>query len=226
MTGTRSGNSQTMDKHLQQTPQEMGSRSWRLYTGVTFVVTLIFGGAGFFALHLHRKSLIHEYASDTPARLELMGVNQNDRKALQDKSSAFYDEISKGRRTAPLTMSPKELNSFISMIPEVTDKALLSIEDNRIRVDYAVPLDERGLNGRYANGVALLDISLGENGLPTLDLVSLTLNGKVPPGSILSELDTGSFDKVRSVLNDIPIWEDLESISIEDGLIMFCPKTP
>ena len=178
----------------------------------------------FIALHLHRQSLLYEYTSDTPARLQLTEVNQNDRKALQDKWSAYYDEICKRRSTAPLTMSPKELNTFISIIPELKDKAVLRIEGNRIRVDYAVPLDQRGLNGRYANGVALLDISLGENGLPKLDLVSMKLNGKKPPGSILSKLDAGSFDKVGRVLNNIPLWKDLESIRIEDGVIMFYPK--
>lgn len=213
-----------MHEHQRQSQQEKEGRSWRFYASVTFAVTLLFGGAAFLALHLHRQSVLYEYTSDTPARLQLPEVNQNDRKALQDKWSAFYHEISKRRSTAPLTMSPKELNDFISMIPELKDKAVLGIEDNRIRVDYAVPLDERGLNGRYANGVALLDISLGEDGLPRLDLVSVTLNGKEPPGSILSKLDMGSFDKLGSVLNEIPLWKDLESISIEDGLIMFYPR--
>jgi hypothetical protein len=213
-----------MHDHQQQSQQENKGRYWRLYASVTFAVTLIFGGTAFLALHLHRQSLLYEYTSDTPGRLQLAEVNQNDRTALQDKWSAFYDEISKRRRTAPLTMSPKELNSFISMIPELRDKAVLSIENNRIRVDYAVPLDEHGLNGRYANGVALLDISLGEAGLPTLNLVSLKLNGQEPPGSILSRLDAGNCDKMGSVLNSIPHWKDLEKISIEDGLIKFYPK--
>jgi hypothetical protein len=203
----------------------MKTRSWSFYAIITFAVTLFIVGSVYLALSVYRHSLIASYTSKTPAVLEVPAVSREDRKALQGKWSQFLDTLQEGQAAAPLTMSPYELNVFISMIKEFRDRVVLGIEENRIRVEFATPLDELGLEGRYANGVALLDMKVGQNGLPVIEPVSVKLNGKSPPEWVQSRLDNPrDLDKVQSFFVDASLWKHVRNIEIKDGLLVFTPK--
>ena len=155
-------------------------------------------------------------------------VRSDDRQALKDKWSRFLTDLNAQRRTAPLTMSAPEINAFMSMIPQMKDRVYASVEGNLLRIEFSVPLDEVGMKGRFANGVSLVKLKVGDDGLAKIELVSAKQNGKELPRWFQNQINkhpekNPDMNIVQRVLTDAKIGQHLESIEIRDGMLVFNP---
>jgi len=199
-------------------------RSWRFYALVASAAVFLLAIGILAALWIYRQSLIGNYTSEAPAAIALADVRAEDRQALRDKWSRFFGDLQSQRPTAPLTMSPPEINAFISMIPQLKDRVHVGIEDNLLRAEFAVPLEDLGWKGRYANGIMLGKVQLGGDGLAEVELVSATLNGKPLPKWLLSQVHKQEgLNIVQRVLRDAKIGRHLKSIEIKDQMLVFNP---
>ncbi len=221
-------------RNLPAVPSVRKRRPWWFYGALTGGALLLVGAGAVLAVSLYAGLLIVRYTATAPQLITQAHVSGADRDALSRKWGAFYADLSAERPAAPLAMSPKELNVFASMMPALKDRVHVTIVGNKLRVEFSMPLEAVGnkvppplLKGRYANGVAWLNLCLGEDGFPRFDLISLELNGRRFPNWIRPHLqgDRNLQAVLRTMHNDT-LLSHLQSIDIRDGLLVFTPTTP
>lgn len=180
------------------------------------------------ALLLYARSMLVEYTSSQPKPVTRITITKDDVDSLVFRWQRFHDEVNLGRSPPPFVMSSKDLNAFISMIPRFSGRVYLDLEGDRLRADFTLPLRQaiRGApGGRHVNGSAWLKMTLGEDQFPKLEIESLKLNGKSPPGWIESGDYGHLLNGVLRVLEDERFLAQLQDIEIREGKLIFTPAT-
>jgi hypothetical protein len=198
---------------------------------VSCAALLLLAAAVATLLLLYARAVIHKYTASRPEPITQTQATEEDAQALTTKWSEFADDLTAGRPVAPLTMSSTEVNVFLAMMPRLNKRVHVTISANRLRAEFSVPLDTvaghslPGLpKGRYANGVALLTVSLGQDHRPRFGLDSLTLNGKPLPDWAKSEFQRNPHvQDVLGVLSRGGLLSHLRSIEVRGDQLVFVP---
>jgi hypothetical protein len=206
-------------------------RTWRLYALITCGPLLGLGAVVLVALVISARTFIGSYTTTEPARIPQAQVTEADRQALMAKWSEFMKVLDAGQRSPPLTMSAKEVNVFAAMMPKLNRRFHVTIEEGRLRAEFAIPLDDLPgaalpiiPQGRFANGVVFATLSLGPDHRPRVDLASLMLNGRrVPEWAKTHGLRGPHVQNVLKILDHDALLSRLRSIEIRGDQLVFVP---
>ena len=207
------------------------NRTWRFYALRWVAALLLLGAAVLAGLLIFARTLIGKYTTRQPAPIAQTQVTEADRQALMAKWSEFLNALDARQPSPPLTMSAQEVNVFVAMMPDLNRRMHVTIAENRLRAEFAIPLDDLPgphlpaiPKGRYANGVALLKMSLGPDHRPRFDLDSLTLNGRpVPEWAKTQALRGPHARNVLSMLDKNALMSRLRSIEVRGDQLVFVP---
>lgn len=171
--------------------------------------------------------LVGSYTSKKPMPITQAAVTEEDRTALIAKWAQFHQDVTSGHPTAPFQVSPKDLNVFMSIVPQLKDRAHLGIEQNHMRAEIAIPLDQVLLvigKGRYLNVVGRHNLRLETDKSLRLEILSATLNGKALPRWMLSRIASNSLNQDVFHTPDVASFlARLKSLEIRDGCLVFVP---
>jgi hypothetical protein len=192
---------------------------------------LLLGAAILAGLYTYARAFIGKYTTAQPAPIPATQFTVDDRQALMAKWSEFLNVLAAGQPSSPLAMSSKEVNVFLAMMPRLQQRIHVTIAENKLRAEFAMPLDALAGHplpvipkGRYANGVALLKMSLGPDHRPRFDLDSLTLNGRPVPDWAKTEFQRNPHTQdILGVLGKNALLSQLRGIEVRGDQLVFVP---
>lgn len=199
--------------------------------GSAIVVLVVAIAAILGVRHFVHRAII-KYSDIAPASLPKVEASPSEVKEVQERVAAFKKAIDSGRPVEPLDLDERALNLLLANSPELkgmSDKVHISIEDNQIKSQISLPLDQLPLfraPGRYLNGSAALKVSL-ENGVLVVTINSIEVKGEQLPEHIMAGLRTQNL--ARDIYGDTrtaDIMRRLEKIDVKDGKITIRAASP
>ena len=193
---------------------------WWLYALGTLGALLILAVAAF-------AILLGHYTSKKPMPITQAAVTEEDRSALTQKWVQFHQDVTSGHPATPCQVSPKELNVFLSSVPQLKDRVLLDLEQSQMRAEASIPLEQVlpvfG-KGRYLNAVGRYELKLEADKSLRLDIRSVQLNGKPLPRWMLSLMASKGLNQDVFHAPDVAAFlARLKSLEIRDGFLVFVP---
>ena len=171
--------------------------------------------------------LVGHYTSKKPMPIAQAAVTEEDRAALIAKWAQFHQNVTSGHPTAPFQVSPKDLNVFAAILPQLKDRVHLDIEQNHMRAEVSIPLDQVlpviG-KGRYLNAVGRHNLRLEADKSLRLEILSATLDGKALHRWMLSRIASKSLNQDAIHTPDVAAFlARLKSLEIREGFLVFVP---
>lgn len=210
--------------------QTQRGRGCFFYGCLTAVVIVIVGLIGTYlgVRHIVNK-FVNTYTDTAPLAIPTVETTQVEADALLERVRIFKNALADGTAD-PLVIGAGELNTLIAFSPDFKDlkgKAYITIEDDRLRGQISLPLDQIplvGAKGRYLNGEAALKASL-ENGVLVVTLDALRVKGKDAPAELLAALRKENLARdVYRNADTARILGLLESITIKDDKLTIRPR--
>jgi hypothetical protein len=182
------------------------------------------------------KMAVAAFTTNAPAAIPKLEMAPADREAVlraleQEAQSAF-----RASNSATLALDEKELNALLAQAPQTTAYATqfyLKPAGTQLQAQVSLPLDQfqlwkdftrklggKDLEGRYFNGVALLDPEI-TNGAIRLIVRDLIVNGKSLPGDFTGRLK--NFDLAASARTNANSQEFLgrvQDVAVRDGQLI------
>jgi hypothetical protein len=201
-------------------------RRWWLYLLVSLGSLVFLAIVAVALLVGYWKSLITNYTSTQPAPLPHRIASGEAIEDLKTRWGGFWQAVMDDRAEAPFKLSADDLNAVLANIPQLQDRLLLSITNDRIMGQFSVPLDQakqKELRGRFINGTAHLNLVF-EDGWLTAQALDLKANGKAIPAwlqkkaqkeNILKDLDKNA--EVTAFLHK------LHNVEVKDGFVILTP---
>lgn len=180
-------------------------------------MTVIFGGCtGALVYYLYREAIT--YTSTTPVPVPVHEVRPGEYEALEDRIEAF-EKAPAG--TGTLELSAADLNTLlVKTTPELSAKAFIRIEEEKILLDVSLPLKELEevpvLRDRYLNAHATLKTQQVK-GKVKLKVENATANEKPLPQEFVDSFLDDGLQELR------PLKEFLEksgSIEVRGGKLI------
>lgn len=170
-----------------------------------------------------------KYTDAAPLHLPIVEVDESDVNTLVDRVDAYMEGLREGSPLDVLVLDQRDINILIQHHPDlekVRDWFYIAIEDDVVRSQVSVPLDEIvPIANRYFNGSATFDIDF-RRGRLELYVIDAELNGEPLPDEVLD--DIRSKNLAREVERNHRDAEDtldaLADIEVKDGAITFTPK--
>jgi hypothetical protein len=135
------------------------------------------------------KSMVNKYTSTTPVLLERVEYTPEQMEAVQARLTEFKQALDQGKVSRELILTAGDLNALIAKQRELQSKLFVRIEDDRIKGELSLPLQDIGplkLKGRYLNGAAGFKVAL-TNGTLDVRLEDIKVQGRPLPGILISE---------------------------------------
>ena len=132
-----------------------------------------------------------------------------------------------------LVLSEDELNSLLFDDESLRDSVYLAFKDGQLRTHLSIPLESdvslgpwnATMNGRYINGVAVMDVGFDTNGLK-VSLVEFKVKGNPVPEWVLSLLQTEIEKEGFLKSDDVQeIMAELENVQILGNELILTPKS-
>ena len=113
------------------------------------------------------SSTLAAYTSTEPMEIETVEYSEEDLAVLKARMDAFNDAMESGKvPEEDLILTAADINALIADNEDLRGKVFVRIEDGEIEGDVSFPLDGvPGLNGRYFNGSATMDVSMDDGHL-------------------------------------------------------------
>jgi hypothetical protein len=115
--------------------------TWRYYALISCGALLLLGAAILAGLYTYARAFIGKYTTAQPAPIPATQFTVDDRQALMAKWSEFLNVLAAGQPSSPLAMSSKEVNVFLAMMPRLQQRIHVTIAENKLRAEFAMPLD-------------------------------------------------------------------------------------
>ncbi len=180
---------------------------------------------------------VDAYTDIAPLAMPDVEYTEEFTEEVEDRVEAFAEalKVEDSPETVPLKaleLNEEELNALLHADESLRDTMHLSFEDGRLRTQLSIPLDSdvelgpwrASMRGRYINGIAELELGVGEKGLQAT-LLSFEASGKPVPGWMLKvlqrELNKEGFldsDEVQQIMGQ------LEGIEVVGDRLVFSPK--
>jgi hypothetical protein len=179
---------------------------------------------------------LRNFTEASPRSFPAANISSADVEQLQRRIDSFRDTVRAARPSAPLSLSPNEINALIGTYPDLrvlkSKLYIESLESNQVKAQISMPASQipvgvfRFFKNRYLNGNAILDLSF-KNGTLHLDPQSVTVKGKPLPPRYM-ELVRGR--NLAQVVNNDPRLSvglnKLQTIEVKDGKLIIIPAPP
>lgn len=200
-----------------------------LVLAVAGLLAIALGVAGYFFAKRTANRWINEYTSSTPVLIEKVEYSEAQMEALRGRLSEFKKALDSGKESAELVLTADDLNALISQEPKLRGKLFVRIEDDRLKGEISMPLQDMGplkLNGRYLNGVAVFRAMLAA-GVLDVRLDDVKVKDKPLPPIIMKELKSRNL--AQEFQTDPRTAADIakfESIQITNGAVHLRSSVP
>lgn len=174
-----------------------------------------------FVLYYYANRMVHEYTATAPVKLPQVSMDDDQRKAIDDRWKAFTANVEKGE-AAEIVLTADDINALLSENPQIKGKAYITLKGDQVSSQLSWPLDDFGFplwKGRYLNGNASLTVTMN-NGLLDIRIKSIEVNGKTPPPDVLVKL--GRENIIKNVKFDQDAYakmQQVEKLEIKDGKV-------
>lgn len=182
------------------------------------------------------KMAVAAFTTNAPAAIPKLELSEADRQALLRSIEQQAEAAFRASNSATLALGEKEINALLAQAPQTAAFAsqfYLKPSGTQLQAQVSLPLDQfqlwkefarklhaKDLEGRYFNGVAVLDPHV-TNGTLALVVRDLLVNGKSLPGDFTSRLK--NFDltaQARNEANAQALLSRVRSVSIQDGKLV------
>ncbi|MBL9127100.1 MAG: hypothetical protein JNL97_05615, partial [Verrucomicrobiales bacterium] len=168
-------------------------RRWWFYAlwifGSLFALALV----AVLSLVLYWNHLVSTYTSTSPKQLPQVEANEEMLADLRRRWDAYALLFIRRREPIPpFELTGQELNLFLGSFGPLRKQAYAEVLQNQVRVQFSVPLGRtgnRGLEGRFLNGTALLN-PVYTNGHLVVRVAKVDANNKPLPGWMFSRLQS------------------------------------
>jgi hypothetical protein len=146
-----------------------------------------------------------------------------DYQALQQRIKIFSDAINQDKPAAPLNLTEREIDALIARLPNLADKAYITLHDDRVQGQVSIPMPPNIAAGRYLNGNATLNVSL-QGGALIVNVLDIEVKGRPVPEFVLKAIRQKNFaQEIYQNPNAAETLSKLESIQIHDGEVTIKP---
>jgi hypothetical protein len=167
---------------------------------------------------------VDEYTDTEPMELPTLLLTQTELEELNQRLSEFGEAVREGEATEPLVLQGEEINALVANEEEFRDHVYLTIEDDEIKGQISLPLDQLGFKGRYLNGAAGFRVVL-QNGDLAVNVTSVEVKGKPFPEEFMQQLRAQNMAEGATEDPEVQaVLEKIESITVEDGRLTITPK--
>ncbi len=210
-------------------PTQKRRRWW--YVAIPLAALLLLALLAVAGTGLYVHSLVQTYTSLQPAVLPKGNPSPIAQEALVTRWVEFKTALESHQPARPLQFSADDLNALIAADGKQSGKIFLRIQDNVLMADFSFPLDQdpknknnKMLKGRYANGVAALNLERDEDGFITLKVKSIKANGRDIPGWLLKKAQKKDFlERMQDNTEASAILQYIETVQIQDNRITLVP---
>ena len=155
---------------------------------------------GVYFWHAITEVLRDELSSAEPLEVPATELAEAERDALYERLNAFQNAVEGGAGPKELTLSQRELNYLLQHAQQFQELGKLhaTLKDGAIALEASLSLDTFpgaalfGLEGRYLNGNATLDVGI-RNGRPAIFITEFSRPEGEIPGPMLQRLRTVNF---------------------------------
>ncbi len=155
--------------------------------------------------------------SDGPAALPFHQTSDEEIQGTLERWRNFETTARSGQ-TAEIELSADDLNNLVASDSDTRDKVFVSIEQNRLRLQISVPLNEIvGRSGYYLNGDVAIELN-GEEPLVRPRLSNITINNQRLPPDILDWKYRAR--RLGDYLADSERPWDTTTVEIRDGKVI------
>ena len=215
------------EEQQQQTKRRKGCLFYGCLGGLVVLLAMVL--AGLIGLH-YAKKMYYEFTDSQPAELPQIKLSQPEIEQLRHRVDDFSEAVRTGKHTRALTLNGDEVNALIATdknFQQLKSKFYVSIEDDQVKAQMSVPLDELGLHifkGRYLNGSGSFTFRF-RNGFLYLNAQDIRVKGKPLPDVYSQSIrkqnlarDVNSDPKATDALKHI------QSISVTNSELVIVPK--
>ena len=226
MTGIGAGNTMTTVP-----VQEKKGRGCFFYGCLTTIILLILIAiGGYIAFKRVTSYVVAEYTSETPLGMPQLNIGESEYEAVKTKLEAFGTALSAedGKKPDSLVLSGREINALIIHHPDLKEmKGHISVDikEDTILGTVSIPLDSVGFPGRFVNGEGALRASF-DHGSLWVNLLSLTVNGKSVPDTVMKEMQKENLAKgLDSSPERNELFTKIDRITVSGGLVTVSAKS-
>lgn len=172
------------------------------------------------------NGLVEKYTDESPRELPMVTISDEELSGLKTRVEAFREAVKEGGDAPRLELTARDLNALIQRdaeFNEVAGKVYVDIEDDRLKGEVSIPLDDLNLGQDkqlYLNGSVVFGLSIDEGGL-AIGIDAMEINGMPLPDQLMG------FLQGKNVLEDAKLDDEaqqmierIESLEITDGKIL------
>jgi len=215
-----------------QPPKEKKSRLG-LYLGIgcltAAVLMGVLGYLGYKGVKGVISGFVEEFTDTEPRALPEVLMSEEDARTVIATVEDFKEAVRQGQPTDPLLLTGDDTNLLIHSHPNwksLKGKVYITIEDDNIRGEVSIPLDEIGgfVKGRYLNGSAVFSVALLDGRLLVF-VNAIEVKGKSLPEGFMKQFRTENLAKDANENEDMAdVIEKLDSIFVKDSQLIIVPK--
>jgi len=219
-----------------ETPEKK-RRGCFFYGCITLIcVGLVIAVAVFFVLRYfvsRANGIIAEYSEAQPVVFQKVGMPDDELKKLQDRVTAFSNEMNAHSNGPPLVLSSRDVNALmfsVTNFKDLKDMVRVDIEGGKIRGQVSLPLENFfqvpfvHTKGRYLNGTGTFTVGVVSN-LPAVYIQTLEVKGKSLPSQFMMQVKGKNMaeDFENSPTNSAKAGQ-YDSIEVKDGNLVIKAK--
>lgn len=194
-----------------------------LFSGIALLVVLAVVGIGLYMLYSTASKIVNEYTETSPVVLVQPDFSDEQRDSLKQRSEEFRTAIDTGRADT-FSLTGDELTALLQEDPNLKDRVVFSIDDNKLKGQVSLPFDFPGMGKRYLNGSATFKVFF-HDGVLMVTVDEAEAKGQPVPEEFLQGLrgqnlarEATKNEKFRDMLRRV------ESLEIKDGKIVIKAK--
>lgn len=211
-------------------PQQKRKRGCLFYGGITGAVLLFVLLLGALVGINYARGIINRLTDKQPMQLPTVHLPDAQMFQLHDRVDTFRDSVRDGDATAPLELSPDELNALIETDPAMAllkNHLFVAITNSELHAQVSFPAEDLGmvrLRGRFINANGIFNIGL-TNGQLQITAVSLWVKGRPLPRNIMREIARENLaDRFNADPRAAAGMKHLQAVDVKDGKLVIVPK--
>ncbi|MFP6582495.1 MAG: hypothetical protein VCD00_08035 [Candidatus Hydrogenedentota bacterium] len=178
------------------------------------------------------QGIVKNYTDESPVVFDVVAMSEEERDAVDARLETFEAALESSEDVEPLELTEHEINGLIGGDEEMKEEVLIAFEDGFIAVNMSLPIDSdlqigpwsSSMQGRYLNGVAILDPQVTSDGL-VLELQDFLVREESVPRWMLSLLQDEINRQEWLTSQDIrDTISRLERIAVEGDELVLYPK--
>jgi hypothetical protein len=162
------------------------------------------------------------FISDTkPMELADVGITETDREVARAKVDILSKAI-RNSRADEVIFTARDLNALVKAEarPEFQDALVVRIPDDRLVVDFSLPLDDiPGFGGRYANGTVEFEAKV-RNGILEVYATAASFKGNPVPRRVMTDMRKRNLaGRIYENPNAIETLQHIQTLIVEGGRV-------